>query len=137
MSTASKRTYKAVPFGAVFGPNCPMRYCIVDIGTGEIVDDAHGCGYLSPQKAYAAWSYKSRDRIKESEDAEKLQAAKQWLKEHPDFVTVMDSAAFDIVRSNWGQGDKFDTALVAELLEDEGLNPPVSAGELLRAWKNH
>lgn len=136
MSTASKHTYKAVPFGAVFGPNCPMRYCIVDMGTGEIVDDAHGCGYLSPQKAYAAWSYKSRNRIKESEDAEKLQAAKQWLAEHPGFVAVMDSAAFNVVKSNWGKGDKFNAALVAELLEDEELKAPVTAGELLRARRN-
>ena len=36
------------------------RFCVIDRGTGEIIDDAQGYGYKTEQKAYAAWTYKTR-----------------------------------------------------------------------------
>lgn len=37
-------------------PNAYGRYIIVNPDTSEILDDAQGYGYRSPQKAHAAWS---------------------------------------------------------------------------------
>lgn len=34
------------------------RYIVVDITTGEILDDAQGYGYKSTAKAYAGYNYK-------------------------------------------------------------------------------
>ena len=34
------------------------RFVIVDIETGEILDDAQGYGYKTAQKAYAGYNYK-------------------------------------------------------------------------------
>jgi hypothetical protein len=36
------------------------RFCIISTETGEILDDAQGYGYRTPQKAYAAYRYKTR-----------------------------------------------------------------------------
>lgn len=36
------------------------RYIIVDKDTGEMLDDAQGYEYKSPQKAYAAYYYRHR-----------------------------------------------------------------------------
>lgn len=51
--------YKAVLYKSNHGKqSTPMRYCILDINTGEIVDDAQGYGYTSEQKAYAGFTYR-------------------------------------------------------------------------------
>ena len=52
------------------------RYVIIDKETGEILDDAQGYGYRTPQKTYAAYGYKTRDK---SKDKEKL-AKKKHIK---------------------------------------------------------
>lgn len=39
------------------------RYHIVSTATGKVLDDAHGYGYKTAQKAHAAYTYKKRNRI--------------------------------------------------------------------------
>ena len=34
------------------------RYVMINVESGEVVDDAGGYGYKSPQAAHRAWSYK-------------------------------------------------------------------------------
>jgi hypothetical protein len=66
------KKYRAVVFEA--SDNCDkskIRYVIKDMETGMIVDDAQGYGYKSAQKAYAGWAYKSRDKSRDAEKAEK------------------------------------------------------------------
>ena len=53
---------KAVPLGLAGGAYGPERYCIIDVSTGEIVDDAEGYGYRSEQKAYAGFRFRSKAR---------------------------------------------------------------------------
>lgn len=43
------------------------RYVIIDMDTGEILDDAQGYGNKSTQKAYAVYTYKNRDKRKDKE----------------------------------------------------------------------
>ncbi|MBQ9434249.1 MAG: hypothetical protein IJU26_08545 [Synergistaceae bacterium] len=52
------------------------RYVVVDKDTGEVLDDAKGCGYKTAQKAHAAYAYKTRNR---SKDGELLKAWKTSL----------------------------------------------------------
>lgn len=47
------------------------RYVVIDKNTQEVLDDAQGYGYRSPQKAYAAYAYKHRDKSKDKEKAAK------------------------------------------------------------------
>ena len=70
------------------------RFIVVDEETGEILDDAQGYGYRSPQKAYAALAWKAGgnlDKPKTAEDKRrerkqakerKRERIKQWLKKH-------------------------------------------------------
>ncbi|HJX20726.1 MAG TPA: hypothetical protein VJ454_07005 [Steroidobacteraceae bacterium] len=44
---------------AALSSNFDKRYVVVDEATGEVVDDAQGCGYKSAQNAHRAHAYKS------------------------------------------------------------------------------
>ena len=71
---------------------------IVSTETGEILDDAQGYGYRTAQKAYAAYSYKTRDRSKDAEKHARRQEIMKWFKEHNDFKDSMDQIAFEIAK---------------------------------------
>lgn len=112
------------------------RYVIVDKDTGEVLDDAQGYGYKTPQKAYAAWSYKHRDKSKDKYKKAKKQQIRSWMKNHKSFIDDMTQYAFEIeCKGSWGPDAKFDAAFVAHMLKDYGLKPDFTAGELLREWK--
>lgn len=104
--------------------------------TGEVLDDAQGYGYKTAQKAYAAYAYKTRDKSKDKEKADKKRHIQKWMKEHKGFVKAMNGIAFEIAKGSWGPDDKFDAKQVKEMLEEWGLNPDFTAGELLRVWRN-
>ena len=107
------------------------RYVVVDKDSGEILDDAQGYGYKSIQKAYAAYSYKTRDRSKDAEKRAKKKHILTWLKEHKEFAGLMEAVAFDSVKC----GEPFNAATVKQLLKENNLASDFTAGELLRAWK--
>ena len=76
------------------------RFAIVDIDSGEVLDDAQGYGYKTAQKAHAAWVYKHRDTSKDRERAAKRQHIVGWLKKHKDFRELMDQIAFEIMKGS-------------------------------------
>ena len=97
-----------------------MRYVIVDKNTGEVLDDAQGYGYRTVQGAYKAYAYKTRDRSKDKEKAQRRKEIRSWMKQHKGFVRAED---------------KFDARFVKKMLKDNGLAPDFSAGELLKVWR--
>lgn len=111
------------------------RYVVIDKNTQEVLDDAQGYGYRSPQKAYAAYAYKHRDKAKDKEKAAKAKKIRSWMKEHKDFVKLMDQIAFEIAKGSWGPDDKFDAKLVKQLLKENDLEPDFTAAELIRVWQ--
>lgn len=66
---------KVVPMPDTYG-----RYMLVNENTGEILDDAQGYGYRSPQKAHAAWNYKHPS----NKSAHNRKINKRYLKTHSD-----------------------------------------------------
>ena len=112
------------------------RFCIVSTETGEVLDDAQGYGYKTAQKAYAAYSYKTRDKSKDKEKLAKKRRIQKWMKEHKSFVRAMNETAFEIAKGSWGPEDKFDAKQVKKMLKDFELEPDFSAAELLRVWRN-
>lgn len=109
------------------------RFCVVDEATGEILDDAQGYGYKTPQKARAAWAYKTRDRSKDDENRKKTGEIKAWMKEHRDFINLLDALAFDIAKGAAGPDDKFDAKFVKEALKENGFTDlGFTPGELLK-----
>lgn len=112
-----------------------MRFRIVSTETGAVLDDAQGFGYKTAQKAYAAYTYKNRDKSKDAEKRAKEKEIKQWMKENKSFVNLMDCLAFEIAKGSWGPDDKFDAKFVKTMLKENELSPDFTAGELLRVWK--
>ena len=112
------------------------RYRMVDAETGKIVDDAQGYGYKTAQKAYAAWSYKHRDKRKDAATKAKEKQIRKWMNEHADFIDAMEEYAFEIeVKHSWEPEDKFNAAFVNKMLTDYHLKPDFTAAELLRVWR--
>ena len=107
------------------------RYVVVDKDSGQVLDDAQGYGYKSIQKAYAAYSYKTRDKSKDAEKRAKKRHILTWLKEHKDFAGLMEAVAFDSVKC----GEPFNAATVKQMLKENNLDTDFTAGELLRVWK--
>lgn len=85
---------------------------------------------------HAAYAYKTRDKSKDKEKANKKKHIQQWMKEHKGFVRAMDDTAFQILKGAWGPDDEFDAKQVKIMLEERGLKPDFTAGELLRVWRN-
>lgn len=111
------------------------RFVIVDKTTGEVLDNAQGYGYKTPQKAYAAWNYKNRDKKKNKEAAKKRKAIILWLNEHKEFTEAMETYCFEITKGSWGPEEKFNAAFVQRMLKDFHLEPDFTAGEILRVWE--
>lgn len=112
------------------------RFCIVSVETGEVLDDAQGYGYRTAQKAYASFSYKNRDKSKDKQRIAKKKHIKNWMKQNKYFVELMDAYAFEIAKGAMAPDDKFDAKFVKRLLEEEGLKPDFTAGELLKIWRD-
>lgn len=111
------------------------RYVIINKETGEILDDAQGYGYKSPQKAYAAYNYKTRDRSKDKERAVKRKKIEAWMKTNKNFVDAMDDISLEVAKGSLGD-EEFNAKLVNKMLKDYGLKPDFTASELLRVWRN-
>lgn len=111
------------------------RFVVVDKNTGEILDNAQGYGYKTMQKAYAAYAYKTRDKSKDKEKLAKKRQIRQWMKEHKDFVKMMDTFAFEIAKGSWGADEKFNAKFVKQMLSDNELKVNFTAGELLKVWR--
>lgn len=76
-------------------PNTYGRYIIINPNTGEILDDAQGYGYRSPQKAHAAWNYKHPS----SKSSHNRKVNKQYLKTHKHLGDDWGAWALDIVKN--------------------------------------
>lgn len=115
--------------------NYEKRYVIRDTDTQELLDDAQGYGYKSIQKAYAAYNYKNRDKSIDKEKQKKRREFKIWMKEHADFVKLMDPISFEIAKDSWDSNEKFDAKFVKSMLKENNLEPDFTAGELLKIWE--
>ena len=111
------------------------RYVIVNTSTGEILDDAQGYGYRSPQKAYAGYAYKTRDKSKDAERKARKNQIRKWLKENKEFVDELDICAFDCVKGSGSPDDKVDSKLVKRLLSELNIQTEFTPHEILKCWR--
>ena len=132
-----KQKYKAVVFvPRTVSEKGGIRYAVVDIESGEIVDDAQGYGYKSAQKAYAGWAYKNRDKSQDAEKAKKELTISKWMKENKAFIRLLDAFAFEIVEGSYGPEDKINADFVRKMLKENGYSDlPFTAYDLYKYWK--
>lgn len=128
-------------YRVVFSPDLSeeydRRFVIVDDETGQVLDDAQGYGYKSPQNAHAAWAYKHRDRSKDSIKKKTKRNVLSWCKEHQDFVEGLESIAFHVAKGSYGPEAKFNSKYVKKAFDDAGFSElPFSISEFLRYWQS-
>lgn len=112
------------------------RYIIIDIETGEVLDNAQGYGYKSERKAYASYSYKTRDKSRDKEKALKASQIKKWLDENKDFTEALDPCAFEAAKTSPSGQSKVDLNLIKTLLKASGIKTNFTPSEILRCWLN-
>lgn len=110
------------------------RYIVVKTETNEIVDDAQGYGYKSPQKAWAAFQWKLRNGNPTS--AEKNIAITRWLDKHPSFVDTLNDVAMDIGKGR-GPDDRITSRIVQNLLNEMQLTVDFTARDILKMWREY
>ncbi|MBL1055214.1 hypothetical protein JEM51_02015 [Ligilactobacillus agilis] len=115
--------------------NYDTRFVIVNTETGEILDDAQGYGYRSAQKAYAAYTYKHRDKSKDKQRKQEEKAIKKWWQDHKELSEDLEQIAFEIAKGSWGPDDKLDAKLLKTILKQENIESEYSPGKLLKVWK--
>lgn len=136
--------YKAVPYKTTKTikdeyekySKTEIRYRIVSVDTGEVLDDAQGYGYKTAQKAYAGYSYKNRDKSKDKAKQEKINKIKKWMKENKSFIEDLEVIAFEIMKDTCGT-KTINADVVNELLKENKLNPDFTANELLKVWRKY
>lgn len=111
------------------------RFVVINKDTGKVLDDAQGYGYKTPQKAHAAWAYKTRDKSKDAKKMARRKHIQKWLKEHNDFMEAMDIYALEIAKGSLGEDAKFDAKFVKEMLEQSHVEVDFTASELLQVWR--
>ena len=115
---------------AALSSNFDKRYVVVDEATGEVVDDAQGCGYKSAQNAHRAHAYKSMPpKKKHQRDAAKRQA-QRWCAQHPEFMQHVEQSMFYAMKD----GQNVTEAEVRAILAEHGLELPFSVKDLMRHW---
>ena len=70
------------------------RYVIINSDTGEIFDDAQGYGYKTPQKAYAAFSWKKKSPEEHIEQELKKKEVQEWCKKYESVVKNIEDIIF-------------------------------------------
>ena len=139
-SVSASKSYKSIRSDSLSSAYDP-RFVIVDVSTGEVLDDAQGYGYKSAQKAYAAWSYKTRSPEKKA----KMERIEEWLCRNKRFTSRLEQCAFYAFEDMVEMTSK-DVAAVLEEGHHEGYlvgDVPGTPVEIFRVWsagkyqKNH
>lgn len=113
------------------------RFVIINIDTGEILDDCQGYGYKTKQKAHIGYAYKTRDKSKDAEKTARCRKIKKWLRAHKGFTNTLDEFASEIAKGSWGEDDKVDAKLVKTILKNLKLETEFKPSEILRVWEKY
>ena len=97
------------------------RYICIDPETGEVLDDAQGYGYKTPQKAHAAFTWKNRTAKQKKLDSDKQKAISSWRKSHRQFETAVEIWLDDLIHGCYPRDSKFDTKTCKTILQNLNL----------------
>lgn len=128
--------YKAIISDQLSNFPSDIRWVIVDVDTGEVLDDAQGYGYRTSEKACTAYRFKSLSPERQEKAKEKYKLLHKWCKENREFIKSMDMAVLEVASGIYGSKKKIDTSFVEKLLKENGYTDlPFSAKELFQHWK--
>ncbi|WP_226360777.1 hypothetical protein [Pseudonocardia sp. ICBG1142] len=107
-----------------------LRYVVVDVATGDVIDDAQGYGYKSVHDAYRAHGCKSVPPKRDNRRDVVKRVVKAWCAAHPEFMADVERMASCTVKD----GEPLTQVGVERLLAEHGLELPFSVGVLMRHW---
>ena len=110
------------------------RYIIIDLDTGEILDDCQGYGYKTKQKAHLGYAYKTRDKSKDYEKRVKRNHIKKWLSTHKNFRKDLEINEMEFIRNDEG---KVDAKLIRKILKQNHLEIDFQVRDLLNVLRYH
>ena len=111
------------------------RWVIKDSVTDEVMDNAQGYGYKSPQKAFAAFAYKGCEPQTFQATLARRKRIHHWLVNNPAFLDDMNHTAFELSKGMYGPDEVFNAAVVKELLKDHGITVEFTPAEILSVWE--
>lgn len=74
--------------------NKPGRFIIVDKNTREILDDAHGYGYKSIEKAHSGWAIRHTPPETIAKREETRKKVQEFCFKYPDFCTFFEGMQY-------------------------------------------
>jgi hypothetical protein len=119
-----------VVVSAALSDRFEKRYVIVDEASGEVVDDAQGCGYKTAQNAHRAHAYKSMPPKKKRQRDAAQRQVRRWCTAHPEFMQHVEQAMFYALKD----GLNLTEADVRAMLDEHGVELPFSVKDLMRHW---
>lgn len=100
------------------------RFICIDEDTGEILDDAQGYGYKTPQKAYAAYAYKHKSEETIAKENRVLDMLEEYIQNNQEEYKKFHSNVEDICWYGMEDGDDEWTIKHAVWHEAKLLNFP-------------
>lgn len=133
-SQYADRPIKAIPYAPDREPDeydPSTRWAIVDTETGEILDNAQGYGYKSPQAAHRAWGYKTMTPVKKRQRENVKQHVQAWLRKNHTVNDWLNDAMFEAAK-NGEQISKEDVQYIIDQsnVDLEGL----TISQIMRYW---
>ena len=107
----------------------PHRYVIINIETGEILDDAQGYGFTTAKKAYAAFYWKNRS----NETKQKEQKMIEFFISHKSIMDDLESASFYALKDNV----KLEENDIIQIFKNNNIEfstLPFTSKEVLKKW---
>lgn len=103
---------------AVAMPRKVNRWMLVDLETGEIVDDAQGYGYRTARGAHAAWAYHHQTSEQAQRRKTNLKHNRAFLKRHKHFDDAWAEVCLDCYKDGVEPGYSDFKGLVQEFEPD-------------------
>ena len=118
-----KETYKVVK-SIELSKTFDDRFVVIDPVSGEVLDDAQGYGYTSPQNAVRAYAYKHRDRSKDPARRTRKLLVGDWVTQNEPAIRELEQAVYDGGHCYHWVVSSDNYALFKQLLPQFFLTPP-------------
>lgn len=103
---------------AVAMPRKVNRWMLVDVETGEIVDDAQGFGYRTARGAHAAWAYHHQTSEQAHRRKINQKRNREFLRKHKHFEDAWAEVCLDCYKDGTEPGYSDFKDLVQEFASD-------------------
>ena len=76
------------------------RYVMINVESGEVVDDAGGYGYKSPQAAHRAWSYKNKSAQEKEKTKNQHATIIAWIDHNKSIMSNLEDAYLSALKED-------------------------------------